>query len=77
MIKESTCYKTPNNPKCIDFMLTIKNRSFQNSCAIQTGLLDFHKMTVSVLKCYFTKAKPKVIFYRDYKNLSSMYKWGD
>ena len=75
MIKESTCYKTPNNPKWIGLMLTITNRSFQNSGAIETGLRDFHKTTVSVLKCYFTKAEPKVIFYRDYKNFSSMYKW--
>ena len=28
-------------------MLTNKNCSFQNSCAIETGLYDFHKMTVS------------------------------
>ena len=28
-------------------------------------------MTVSVLKCYFAKAEPKVIFYRDYKNFSN------
>ena len=52
-------------------MLTNKNCSFQNSCAIETGLYDFHKMTVSVLKCYFGKAKPKVIFYRNYKNFSN------
>ena len=44
LIKEPTCYKNPNNPKCIDFMLTSKQRSFQNSCVIDTGLFDFHKM---------------------------------
>ena len=56
--KHSTCYKNPNNPKCIDLMLTNKNCSFQNSCAIETGLFDFHKMAVSVLKCYFAKVEP-------------------
>ena len=45
-----------------------KNRGFRNSCAIETGLSDFDKMTVSVLNCYFPKAMPKVIFYRGYKN---------
>ena len=39
-------------------MLTNKNRSFQNSCAVQTGLSDFHKMTASVPKCCFAKAEP-------------------
>ena len=62
LIKESTCYKNPNNPKCINLMLTNKNRSFQNSCAIETGLSDFHKMAVSVLKCYFAKVELKVTF---------------
>ena len=31
----------PANPICIDFMLTNFNRSFQNSCTIETGLSDF------------------------------------
>ena len=71
LIKKSTCYKNPNNPKCIDLVLTNKNRGFQNSCAIDTGLSDFYKMTASVLKCYFMKAEQKVIFYRDYKTFSN------
>ena len=28
LIKESTCYKNANNPKCINLMLANKNRSF-------------------------------------------------
>ena len=52
-------------------MLTKKKLSFQSSCATETGLSDFYKMTVSVLKCYFVKAEPKVMFYRDYKNFSN------
>ena len=41
-------------------------RSFQNSSSIDTGLSDFHKMTVTVLGSYFQKAEPKVVMYRDY-----------
>ena len=52
-------------------MLPNKNRSFQTSCAIETGLSDFHKMAVSILKYYFAKAELKVIFYGDYKNFSN------
>ena len=53
-------------------MLTSSYRSFQNSCAIETGLPDFHKMIVTVMKAYFQKQKPKVITYRDYKNFQKM-----
>ena len=31
LIKESTCYKNPNKPSCIDLILTNKPRSFQHS----------------------------------------------
>ena len=48
-------------------MLTNMQRSFQNSCVIVTGLLDFHKMTVTVLRSYSLKVEPKIIMYQDYK----------
>ena len=71
LIKEPTCFKNPTNPKCIDFMLTNRHRSFLNSCVIETGLPDFHKMTVTVLRSFLKKAKPKVIFYKNYKNFAN------
>ena len=71
LIKEPTCFKNPANPKCIDLMLTNRHRSFQNSCVIETGLSDFHKMTITVLRALFKKAEPKVISYRDYKNFTN------
>ena len=55
LIKESTCYKNPNKPSCIDLVLTNKPRSFQHSCVIETGLSDFQKMTVTVMKTFFEK----------------------
>ena len=55
LIKVLTCFKNPNNPKTIDLMLTISVRSFQNSYALGTGLSDFHKMTVTILKSYLKK----------------------
>ena len=64
LIKEPTCFKNPVNPTCIDLMLTNSYRSFQNSCAIETGLSDFHRMIVTVMKAY------RVVTYRDYKNFS-------
>ena len=55
LIKEPTCFKSTENPSSIDLMLTNKKNSFQNSTAVETGLSDFHKMTVTVMKRYFKK----------------------
>ena len=68
LIKEPTCYKNPQNPSCIDLILTNSPYSFQNSCVIETGLSDFDKMTVTVTKTSYEKLKPRIICYRDYKN---------
>ena len=53
-------------------MSTNSYRSFQNSCAIETGLSDFYKMIVTILKTYFQKKEPKIIQYRDYNNFSEV-----
>ena len=50
LIKEPTCYKNLQNPSCIDLILTNSPYSFQNSYVVETGLSDFHKMTVTVMK---------------------------
>ena len=68
LIKEPTCYKNPKNPSSIDLMLTNRKNSFCNSMAIETGLSDCHKMTVTVLKMYIRKKEPRCIKYRCYKN---------
>ena len=60
LIKEPKCYKNSNNPKCTDLVLTNWQRSFQNSRVIDTGLSDFHMMTVTVLRSYFPKVEPKL-----------------
>ena len=56
------------NPSAIDVILTNKQRCFQNSQIIETGLSDHHKMTVTVLKTFFQKQAPITIKYRDYKS---------
>ena len=71
LIKDPTCYKNPENPTCIDLILTNSPRSFQNSCVIETGLSDFHKMVVTVMKTTFQKLPPKITSYRDYKNFDN------
>ena len=68
LIKQKTCFKNPENPTCIDLILTNTSRRFPNSSVFETGLPDFHKLTIAVLKQYFPKLKPKVVNYRDYEN---------
>lgn len=68
LIKEPTCFKSAHNPTSIDVMLTNRSKSFQKSSAIETGISDHHKMTVTVLKTYFKKLKPIIIKYRSYKH---------
>ena len=59
--------QNPTNPSCVDLILTNRPRSFQNSCTFETGLSDFHKMTLTVLKSSFAKQKPRILNYRNYK----------
>ena len=70
LIKDPTCYKNPENPTCVDLILTNK-RNFKHSKIIETGLSDFHLMTVSVMNLNYQKLKPKVISYRNYQNYTN------
>ena len=71
MVNKATCYKNPDKPTCIDLILTNCPGSFQNSCVVETGLSDFHKMVVTVMKTSYRKSQPKIIHYRNYKNFSN------
>ena len=55
----------------IDLIVTNRPRSFCNSDSLETGLSDFHKLIVTVLKTFFKKQSSKVISYRNYKNFSN------
>ena len=59
LVRKPICFKNPDNPVCIDF---------QDAQVIETGLSDFHKMNLTVLKMYLTKQKHETIFYRNYKS---------
>ena len=68
LVKQPTCFKNPEKPRCIDLILTNRPKSFQTTSVIETGLSDFHRMTVSVLKMRFQKIPPRIISYRDFSN---------
>ena len=70
LIRVPTCFKSSERPTCIDLILTNRPHNFQNSTVIETGLSDFHLLTITVLKTTFRKRPPKVVKYRDYKHYS-------
>ena len=71
LIKKPKCFKNPENPKTIDLILTNRPMSFCSSDTLETGLSDFHKLSVTVLKTFSKKQSPKVISYRNYKKFSN------
>ena len=71
LIKQLTCYKDRDKPSCIDFILTNVPRMFQSTCVIETGLSDFHLMTVTVMRKTLKKVRPRIINYRSFKHFSN------
>ena len=67
LVKDPTCYKNPSKPTCIDLILTNFPKSFQHTQTIETGLSDFHKLTLTVLKSHVPRLKPNIVNYTDYK----------
>ena len=65
--RNSTCYENPNNPSCIDHILTKWSKEFFKNRTVFTGLSDFDKLILSVFKLNFSKAKTKEISYKDFK----------
>ena len=71
LIKDKTCFKNPLKSSCIDLIITNRPKSFQNSVTVETGLSDFHKMTLTVMKVFYKKQKPNIVTYRNYKHFSN------
>ena len=53
------CFKNSNNPSCIDLFLTNRQQCFQQACAIETGMSDFHKMVLTIMKLITNSKKQK------------------
>ena len=71
LVKKPICFKNPDHPTYINLILTNRQKGFQSCTITETGLSDFHKLTVAVLKSYFKKRKPKELIYRDFKTFSN------
>ena len=62
--EQRTCYKNPDNPTCIDLLLTNAPRNFQSTRSLETGLSDFNLITLTVVRKSFKKLQPKITHYR-------------
>lgn len=71
LIKEPTCNENPKYSPCIDLVLTNNPKCFHCSYVVETGLSDFYRMTVSVMKTAFKKFLPRTIHYRDHRNFQN------
>ena len=68
LINKPTCCKNYEKPISIDLILPNQTTLFQRSAVFETGLSDFHLLTVTEFKMSFQKCKPHIVTYRNYKN---------
>ena len=71
LIKTPTCFKKVEKPSTIDLFITNSPKSFIGTTVLESGLSDFHKLIVTVLKIKFEKAPPRILQYRNYKNFDN------
>ena len=60
LIKPETCYTK--------YHKSLTDLSFSKTHVTETGLSDYHKLISTFFKSRFSKARPKVIKYRNYMN---------
>ena len=61
--KEPTCFKNYMDPFWINLYLTNCPKSFESTLTIETGLFDFHKLIVTVLKVKHENVPSKIMFH--------------
>ena len=71
VVKEKNYFKCISNPSPIDLSLTNNAISFKGTKTVSTGLSDFHKLTLTILKTSIIKNKPREIQYKSYKYCDS------
>ena len=71
LVKDKTCFKSLDNPSCIDLIITNKPGCFQKTITTSLGLSDCHMFVTTILKASFKKARPKEVYYRDFKHFNN------
>ena len=59
---------TNSHKSTIDLILTNKPRFFQKNVATETGLSGLDKLVSTFFKSHYSRLKPKIVYYRNYKN---------
>ena len=58
-------------PICLDLIIINIPKSCQEPEVLQNGLFYFHKMSLTGMKVFYSKLKPKVIQFKKYKDFSN------
>ena len=66
LVKSETCY-TNNHKSAIDLLLTNKSSSFHFTSVTETGLSDYHRLITTFMKSHYSRLKPKIIHYCNFK----------
>ena len=66
IVKCDTCF-TKTHASLIDLILTNRPSSFNKTLVCETALSDYHEMITTFFKLHFSRLRPKVITYRNYK----------
>ena len=69
LIKTET-FCTKNHKSTIVLILTNRPLSFQKTRTTETGISEYDKLISTFLKSHYTRLKPKIIYYRNYKNFN-------
>ena len=68
LVQESTCYKDPERPSCIDLFLSNCANHLLQTDILESSLSDFHKLIITATRLKFENQPPQIVTYRNYKN---------
>ena len=69
--KVPTCFKNVKKLSCVDLFLTNNSKCFEDSLTLETGLSDFQKLIVTIMKTKHERFPPKTVNHRDYTNFDT------
>ena len=67
LVKTPICF-TSTHKSTIDLIMTNKPKVFQKTRVTETGISDYHKLVSTFFKSHYSRLKPKVSYYGNYKN---------
>ena len=71
LLNQPSCFKNLENLTRIDHILTNHAKIFHLSSVYETGLSDFHILTLTVSKVFHVKHESKIIQYRDFNHFDN------